>query len=281
MDDQTKKDLLMALGFITIIFLIWIFTGGPSRPTATSGPFIKTLNAPQFNFSNPESKNGIDSASIYKNKASIGSSSPAKEKDPQKEYVEIRTSSNNKEPVNISSWYLENKNGEKLKIGQAATLPLLGEINIQQDILLKPGEKVIVATGWSPIGTNFQINKCIGYFSQMQDFYPKLSDKCPDPIKDEVLPASLDNACIDYINREFKLCTAYITLPANLSNNCKEYINERINYNGCIVWHKKNSDFYKPEYRVYLKKDSELWNNEHEKIILYDDGGKIIDWISY
>lgn len=271
----------MALGFIIIIFLIWIFTGGPSRPTATSGPFIKTLNAPQFNFSSPEPKNGADSSSIYKNKAGLGSSSPAKEKDPEKEYIEIKASSNNKEIINISNWYLENQGGTKIKIGQASILPFLGEINSQQDILLKPNEEVIIATGWSPIGTNFQINKCAGYFSQMQDFYPKLSSKCPDPIKDEILPASLDNPCIDYINREFELCSAYITLPATLSSSCKEYINERINYNGCVAWHKKDSDFYKPEYRVYLKKDNELWNNEHEKIILYDESGKIIDWISY
>ena len=117
--------------------------------------------------------------------------------------------------------------------------------------------------------------------ASFQDFCPQLSNRCPDPIDDEKLPASLDNDCIKYIERNIDLCTTYITLPNELSNACKQYINERINYNGCARWHKKDFDFYKPEYRVYLKRSSELWNNDHEKIILYDENGEIIDWSSY
>lgn len=282
MDDQVKKDLLWVAGILVGLFVIWIFSGGPSRPTATSGPFINApLNEPGFNISQSIQNNNDDSSSAYKYKANLGYTSSAKEKDSQKEYIEIRASSGNKENLNISNWTLENQNGFKIKIGQVAILPLLGEINTSQDILLKPGEKVIIVSGWSPIGTNFQLNKCIGYLSQMQDFYPKLPNNCPDPIKDEMLPATLDNACINYIDREFKICATYITLPTELSNNCKQYANERINYSGCISWHKRDSDFYKPEYRVYLKQDQEIWNNSHEKIILYDENGKIVDWADY
>ena len=269
MDDQAKKDLLLALGFLVLLFFVWLFSGGPSRPSSTSGPFIGiSLKQAAEN-------------SIYKYTANLSFGSNAKKSDLQEEYIEIWASSSNKELINISNWSLENQNGIKVKIGQASQLPFLGEINQQQDILLNPGDKAIIVTGQSPIGTSFLINKCIGYLSQMQNFIPALARNCPDPVKDEMLPASLDNKCIDYITREFKLCTAYIALAAELSSSCKEYINERINYNGCARWHKRDFDFYKPEYRVYLKRSSELWNNDHEKIILYDENGEIIDWSSY
>lgn len=268
MDDQAKKDLFLALGFLVLLFFVWLFSGGPSRPSFTKGPFVET------SFQAAED-------SIYKYTANLSSSYNAKKSDSQEEYVEIRASSINKEPINISNWTLENQNRIKVKIGQASQLPFLGEINQQQDILLNPGDQAVIITGQSPIGTSFRINKCIGYLSQMQDFIPILPRNCPDPVKDEMLPASLDNKCIDYIDREFELCTIYITLPTALSSSCKEYINERLNYNGCARWHKRDSDFYKPEYRVYLKRSSELWNNGHEKIILYDENGGIIDWSSY
>lgn len=283
MDSTTKKDLLIALAILLLIFGLWIITGGPSRSSSKQGPFLDLyLVAPQLpNIQNGDESKNDDSISAYKYRVALGSSTPAKESDIQKEYIEIRASSKNEGAINISNWSLENQNGIKVKIEQVAILPILGEINKEQDVFLGPGEKTIIATGRSPLGASFQINKCMGYLSKMQDFYPKLTVKCPHPIDDELLPASLDNQCIDYIDKEFELCRTYITLPSTISSDCREYINERINYNGCVRWHKKDSDFYRPEYRIYLKRNSELWTNDHGKIILYDENNKIIDWISY
>lgn len=283
MDKQAKKDLFIVLGILVIIFLVWIFTGGPSKTSSKSGPLtIFPIEGPQLIRSQNNSGSAPDrSASPRKDEVSLSATRSIRESDVQKEYLEIRASSKNAGAVNISNWSLENQDGEKVKFGQAALLYALGEINPEQEILLSPGEKALIITGQSPLGTNFKTNKCMGYLAEMQNFYPKLSSECPHPIDNETLPASLDNQCIDYIDKEFELCKTYITLSSAISSACKEFINERINYNGCVRWHKNNSDFYQPEYRIYLKRNSELWNNEHGKIIMYDENNGIIDWISY
>ncbi len=283
MDKQAKKDLFIVLGILILIFLVWIFTGGPSKPSSKSGPFtIFPIEGPQLIRSQNDTSNAPDkNTSSHKNEASLSTTRSIRESDVQKEYLEIRASSKNTGTVNISNWSLENQDGTKVKFGQATFLYTLGEINTEQEIFLNPGEKALVITGQSPLGISFKTNKCMGYLAEMQDFYPKLQTKCPHPIDDEVLPASIDNQCIDYIDKEFELCKTYIALQSTISGNCREYINERINYNGCVRWHKNNSDFYQPEYRIYLKKNSELWDDEHGKIILYDENGSIIDWISY
>ncbi len=270
---DAKKDLYWALAFLFILALLWYFSGGPSRDTAKMGPFISGKNG--------QSVEEL-SKSIQTTKAgylSIGSD--AKKTDPQQEYIEIRISSSNKNPVLITGLTLKNKNGEQAVIGKGTKMPYINYINPQEDIYLQPGETAIVSTGQSPIGINFLINRCSGYLAQMQEFFPKLKLECPDPIKDELLPAMLDNTCLDYIKKEFEKCKTKITFPYGVSANCQSYVNERLNYNSCVNWHKKDSNFYKTEWRVYLGRNAEFWDNSHDIVTLSDSEGKIIDWRSY
>lgn len=277
MEEDAKKDLWWAVAILIIIGVVWFYTGGPSRPSAKSGLFLKTpLEQHQ-----EEVSSGGPIAGRSDIKISIRRASGARKNDPQKEYIEIQLSSQNKEPVNISNWSLENKNRERIKIGKGSPLFLLGEINPKQDIYLAPGEKAIISTGQSPIGTSFKFNKCIGYLEQLQDFAPRLPLLCPDPLEDEKLPATLDNACIKYIDREFEKCTTYTALPAELSEECRIYSNERINYSGCVRWHKNDSDFFGDEWRIYLNRDLEFWHNEHDTITLYDQSNRIVDSYRY
>jgi hypothetical protein len=280
--DDGKNDIYWVLFFVLLIMVVWYFSGGPSRPAAKQGPFIES---PVGKYSESLKKssgvNDSEKKSLYGAEANLTAGRAAKNSDPQEEYLEIKTSTKNSNPLNITGWVLKSESGKEITIGKGTSLPYLGQINQQENILLEPGEKALITTGKSPIGISFRLNKCIGYFSQFQDFYPKLPNKCPHPIKDEMLPSSLDNTCVDYINKNFKICLTCITLPFGLSNSCKEYINERINYNGCVSWHKKDTDFYNPEWRIYLSQEKEMWNNDLEKIILYNQNGEIVDWTAY
>lgn len=287
---DAKKDLIWVLVFFIILGFVWYYTGGPSRPSSKSGLFLispsettrEEVSVPTETIIKEElPKKEFQRESVYKFKVDLLIDQNIKKFDPQEEHVTIQASFANSESINISNWSLENGTGLRINIGQATLLLKTGDINLQQNILLAPGEKAIVASGESPLGTGFKLNKCTGYLEQMQDFFPPLFLDCPDPINDEILPANLDNSCIDYIRREFEKCKAYFTYPSNLSSACQDYINERINYRGCVQWHKNDPNFYKSEWRVYLNKKTEFWDNDRETVILYDENNKIVDWEKY
>lgn len=283
MEDHVKKDLLWALLFFAAVFIIWLIAGGPSKEPKEGGLFFKSPVDKMSEGIKMPINQGAGSSGEYTEKDSVylTAGGEAKESDPKKEFITVQASFSNKNPVNISGWSLDGKSGERIKIGRGALVPFLGQDNIQGDVLLAPGEKATISSGESPIGISFKLNKCAGYFNQLQTFIPPIYGRCPDPIKDEILPATLDNNCIDYIKNNFKNCTEYITLPTSFTDACRQYANDRLNYNSCANRHKRDLDFYKPEWRIYLNKKYNLWNNEHDKIILYDQNNNIIDSRSY
>lgn len=292
--DDAKKDLFWVLVFLIILAIVWYYTGGPSRFSSQSGLF---LNQPREQYSEELRKtteevvSGTSTApgaptsslesieSIYKNKVILYAGYNARQSDPQKQYVEIRASPQNDKPLRITGWTLVGKNGLDIKIGQGAYLVYSAQVNPQQDIFLQPGEKAIIVTGESPIGTSFRLNKCTGYFEQFQDFEPSLPKDCPEPA-DENLPNNLNDQCLDYLDR-LPRCQMQISIPPGLSLACQNYINDKINYKTCVELHKNDSDFYKPEWRVYLGRTEQLWKKERETIILKDENNKTIDWKSY
>lgn len=290
--DDAKKDLIWVLAFLIILAIVWYYTGGPSRPSAISGPF---LNQPREQYSEelrktteevvsgtliPAGSPTSSPESAYKYKAILYAGYGAQQSNPQKEYVEIQASSQNDKPLRITGWILVGKNGLDIKIGQAAYLAYSAQVNPQEDIFLKPGERAIVVAGESPIGTSFRLNKCTGYFAQFQDFYPSLPTDCPRPGEENNLPNNLDDQCLDYLDR-LPSCQMQISISPGLSFNCQTYINDKINYKTCAELHKNDSDFYKSEWRVYLGRKEQLWKKERETIILKDENGRIIDWKSY
>jgi hypothetical protein len=290
--DDAGKDLRWVIFFLLVLAIVWYFTGGPNRITSTSGLF---LNMPQQQHSQELQKemgqifsgsgkgtggSSEESAdSIYKNIVSLAVGYAARQTNLQEAYVEIRASSQNTKPVDITSWSLIGKIGLDIKIGQGAYLPYSAQVNLQQDIFLNKGEKAVIIVGESPIGTSFRLNKCTGYFSQFQAFYPDLPKECPRPSA-ENSAAGLDDQCLDYLDR-LPTCQMQISVPPGLSQSCQNYINENINYSKCVELHKNDSDFYKPEWRVYLGRKDRLWSMERETIILKDQNGKTIDWGSY
>ena len=295
--DDAKKDLFFVIFMLLGLAIVWYYTGGPQRPSATSGPILhEPLKAHQREIKRetreatgkvveeePKKEAGAAASteSAYKYKATLRAGYAAKRTDPQKEFVEIRASSNNKNPVLISGWTLEGKTRLNIKIGNASPLPYSGRINPEYPVFLSPGEKAVVVTGRSPVGVSFRLNKCSGYLGQFQDIEPRILKDCPLP-REENLPDSLDDYCLDYIGRlprcEIPPGNAS-SLP--LSPSCREYLSRKINYNACVDAHKKDPDFYKPEWRIYLGRGRALWKAKNETIILRDEKGKIIDWKSY
>jgi hypothetical protein len=205
--------------------------------------------------------------------------------DPEREYLRLRVTSSFKGEVVLTGWYLESSmTGRKVSLPLVTKLPISGQAGSEQTLRVRAGDTLVINTARSPIGHSFQINSCIGYFEQFQNFNPQLPRTCPDPADEPAVdygPQGFGDACLDYIEG-LPLCTAHIgSPPLGMPYQCQHYISTKINYNACVEFHKNDSDFYKNEWRIYLGQEDELWKAKRELITLRDSAGKIVSIVTY
>lgn len=292
-------NVLKFFGIMLLLFVLWIATSGPEQgrgdrpflqpppPLGSGERYGPTYSGPSIQSGSTENQAGGSSPGISdENTVFIQSILRASETDPEREYIILAAPQENTTPINISSLRLESAfTNSGTAIGQGSYLPFSGKVNPQQVIFLAPGERAIVTTGESPIGTSFRLNICTGYFEQFQDFTPALPRECPRPVKENLSlePGGVNDECIEYLET-FRSCEAHTkSFPLELSDNpqCQEYVSENVHYNGCVENHKNEPDFYKKEWRVFLDLGEELWRNKRETIRLVNEKGLIIDEATY
>lgn len=115
-----------------------------------------------------------------------------------KYFTIVNKSSSRQGGVNISGWFVRTEKRTLLPIPQGTFLFRQGIVNPLQDIVLEPGEKAIVASGQSPLGVSFKINKCSPKLERYQVFSPKISDD--SEIKDESI---FYNDCVEKHSNDF------------------------------------------------------------------------------
>lgn len=292
------KELQWLVFVIIILWIVWFFTGGPQSERAQGGPFLKppapldtgetygelpSLKKPSENASGggaPQKES--TGVSFFKDEVRIGETTGVRESDPQAEYVEIKAPPGNKNLISVGDWVLKNSSGKSAAINKATKLPLIGMVNVETPLFLAPGEKMFIITGRSPIGVSFQVNKCSGYLEQFQYFSPPLPADCPSPATDIYINnRDLEQTCGSYVST-LPRCEIYTAeIPSGLSEACGFYIRNNINYNSCVDLHKNDYDFFKPEWRIYLGRNIELWENANDLIRLYDHTGSLVDSKSY
>ena len=202
-----------------------------------------------------------------------------------KEYLELEADWGNSSPISISSWSLQSAlTGVRAYIPRGANLFGLGYINEESDVYLNPGATAIVSSIFSPVGTSFRENICIGYLGRLQTFVPRLSSNCPLP--SESLPLTPDNlqtygdACFDFV-QTLPSCALPRETPPEVSSECRIFLSNTISYNGCVEQYRHRSDFLRAAWRIYLGADGELWRNTHDVIRLLDSEGRTVDVVSY
>ena len=199
--------------------------------------------------------------------------------------VTLDVSSKLSEPLTVTDWKLQSMISNKtILIPKATKVSTSGNVNVEQLIVVSPRDKIYLLTGHSPTGASFQINKCSGYFEQFQDFTPSIPRQCPSPKGEfkfaESDPFRFGDACLTYIENLDKCRMPLDALPLGFPDSCVIFITEKINYSSCIENHRDDKDFFKPQWRVYLKRDQEIWNTR-DIIRLLDDNGKTVDVFSY
>lgn len=212
----------------------------------------------------------------------------ARSTNPEQEYINIFAHSNNKNPINISDWYVESYVTE-----ERAAIPLGDRVLTrwrypqEENILLEPGETAYLLTGESPINTSFHENICTGYLETENDFYPSLSRRCPSP-RDEMkrfADIALDNdTCYDYVAR-----LSYCAIPdedtyadADLTGACRRFLDTTLNHDDCVLKHRYDPFFDDVGYwHIYFERSEELWRYKREILRLMDENDRVIDVLEY
>lgn len=146
----------------------------------------------------------------------------------------------------------------------------------QNNIFLKSGEKVKIYSTISPINVNFKGNQCIGYLNNNYDFVPKLPQNCPDIVKRDI--AHLNGLCQEFILKLNK-CELPVHPPIEASDVlCLNYL-KNINYQGCFEKNKNNSNFDTKEWYIFMGR--EILDDLHDKVLLFDRSGKVVDEYLY
>lgn len=316
----SKKILTEFFGWMTFLWILWFWSGGPMRLEKIDQPFLKPpsplnsgedfghmANSATISFSDFKKnieirgKNQNDLSDLNKDKSNSGSDSDtnqnsnseksqylgmininvAKGYQGNPDFLEIIALSTNKKPINITGWEIRSTVSRYLnKIYVGAKTIYQGRISEENDILLYPGEKAIILPTKSPVGISFKMNKCIGYLEQFQEFYPHLPKYCPHPGFDK--PQIEDENCVAFA-KTIDRCNAFIKeYPEKLSEACKKTISKRLSYNSCVSENIEDTDFYKKEWRVYLGGDEIAFGSENGDFIgIYDSDGHLIDSIFY
>lgn len=182
--------------------------------------------------------------------------------------------------VSLDGWTIENNKGERHAIPPAANIPSLDLAS--RPIQLNAGNEVLIITGDSSFGSSFRENICTGYFNESHSFSPVLEESCPEFSKEDILGQKLNAACVDVIDRSQRCRQVIIGYEDSAAgNDCIAFVQSHLNYAGCVKDNKDAERFFTGRWRVFLKMSQKLWDPLHDRAILRDKDGLIVDEYSY
>lgn len=294
-----RDDLFFFLGILILLFVVWVGTGGPSRPISFSGPYLHGITRTGTSaeaYGDPSKFSAINSTvsagpggvgvtngnSALRGKVTLSrDTSGARSSDPDEEYLILNVSASGGS-VSTAGWKLVSReSGAGAVFPQGAEIPRSGRVNALAAITLDPGDQAIIVTGRSPAGVSFRENECTGYLEENQDFHPALSLSCPTPSEElSRFYSRADDECRSYV-RSISYCSTETRSSAEVSSACEDFIEEHLDYNGCVQNHEKDAGFASSVWRIFLGQRDELWARDGETIVLLDAQGKLVDSLSY
>ncbi|MBI3588816.1 MAG: hypothetical protein HY093_00155 [Candidatus Liptonbacteria bacterium] len=190
--------------------------------------------------------------------------------------VVLTTSLKEKEALDVTGWQIKGRSGGQF-VPQA--IEIFEPLGLAQDwdIILRQNDYVGIYTSRSANGRNFRMNKCVGYLENTTHFTPSLPRYCPPPNRSEI--ENFSSRCYDYI-LSLDSCAVprgNVALPNN-DFACRDYLNT-INYKGCFDRHRGDKDFLSHEWRVWS--GSRFLDERHDKVLLLDSKGLLVDLYSY
>lgn len=199
----------------------------------------------------------------------------ATDSDPRNEYVTIINETES-ERINITGLRIETSGNEYFKIPDGYELPGM-PYSVKKNIILGPGGSATIYVGHQENMMNFQENICTGYFDETYNFGNILSRRCPRIDVSKML--NFSDSCINELE-QIERCKKFDTtrvLPAD----CHQFAIEHYSYAGCVKDYQSSADFYLGNWFIWMQRGIEFFRNTHDKIILKDTAGKIIDEYQY
>ena len=309
------RDLIVFILFLIALGVVWVYSGGAERSISRGGALLeppaplgsgRAYDAPRVTL-RPATATDDDASSPggwgpsvvttftnFLGTFSEESSPYAKyvtlergraDSDLAGEYVIIRVSKSAPSKVTVSDWRLEStQQNIDVPLGSGTELPSANQINLEGPITVNPGAVLYVATRRSEVGTSFRANLCTGYFEQFQNFTPALKLECPradDEAEFALNVAGLPDSCRDTIDKLGRCIYHINALPGSIGAVCQDFILTKMTYVGCVNAHKNDPGFYKDEWRIYLRRDQQLWKSKYERVRLVDENKKVIDVVTY
>lgn len=161
-----------------------------------------------------------------------------------------------RQPFNLTNWKISSFAGD-FTIPQAVKFVEYFFDGLRQDIILQPGERLVLTTNDSAIGLDaFKLNRCFRFLSRAYKFdfsaggcknfsrdelfrlrrYQALSDRCVNFIQ--------SHACVYPTDKELK------TIQAEYG--CYKFVWDNLTYRGCVENNRAKPDFLAKEWRVYI-----------------------------
>ena len=186
--------------------------------------------------------------------------------------------------VDITGWRLASNKG-----AYAAIIPQgVADYNptgpfLDGDIILESGNTVYVSSIKSPISKNFRLNKCTGYLNEQYSFNPSIQSNCPSLYNRNEI-SQFNGKCQSFILSQYGCHTPTpdeINLAAGYQDSaCRAFL-DRFNFNSCYSAHRGDSDFFLREWRIWLGGVSIPFDPQHDRILLLDTKGLLVDQYIY
>jgi hypothetical protein len=197
--------------------------------------------------------------------------------EPESEYV-ILVNYSEKEAIDVTGWSIETSRGFTIKIPRVENFPD-PVTPVLDNLILPPQGRVTITMGRQPRQINFQENLCTGYFSETSEFNPSLTELCPRPEGQELF--NLSDKCIRAVDRVASCRMPSTSLFFGLDDQCVRYLTDHFSYVGCVRDFRNRPNFFLKKWLVWMQRREEFFRNTHEKIILKDTRGKMVDQQEY
>lgn len=205
--------------------------------------------------------------------------------DPAKEYIIIRNGSffnRTEASININGWTFESRKSGKIKIPNAEEIPMIDAD--ARPIMLPPRGEITIMSGVSTFGRSFRENVCTGYFSQFHSFTPSIAACSTIPFNAQgLLDAGYNSNCVDFVKSipRCRIPAIPFEKSGRIGNSCIDYITNTYSYSGCVARFRDDKAFFKNTWRVFLNQPTHIFDTLHDRVILRDDKGSIVDEFEY
>ena len=189
--------------------------------------------------------------------------------------------SGNEQPIDVTGWRIATRRTSEA-IPRAYNIPEID--TAESDIILPPGGTLIVVAGESSYPRNFRENRCVGYFNEHHAFTPSLSDSCANASSDRsgLLSRGFNGACIEAIEAIPTCRMPRGPFAAGvIGSSCLEYINRNFNYAACVENFRDERNFLGDTWRASLRRTSKMFDPLHDRVILRDQNGLLVDELEY